>query len=234
MRKPESSSTVRIIFMALLAAIFVVPAFAKEKKDAVKSVADSVFTARYVFEHINSSSLEIIPTELRLDMLDYWDVDSVYKAVNVLNGLSWIDKVTDNYMKVTVSNVSSVEIKILPAGKEKIAMTVYTVGDSTQSEDSQVEFYDMDLNKLDSNKHLEVPDLKDFFDIPKGAVTKMSEIREMVPFPTVAYSASPDSDNLSARLTVEKYIDQDDWNIIKLFLKPSITLEWKKEKYKYK
>ena len=61
----------------------------------------------------------------------------------------------------------------------------------------------------------------------------MKEIEEMIPFPTMAFSASADSYNLTGRLTVEQYINQDDWNIAKLFVKPEITLHWKKDKYKY-
>ena len=112
-------------------------------------------------------------------------------------------------------------------------MTVYTVGADPQAADSQINFYDEALKPLEVKKYFVAPELKDFFDIPKGSVTTMKEIREMIPFPTVKYNASPSNDSLTARLTVEEYINEDDWNIIKLFLKPEINLEWKKEQYKY-
>ncbi len=61
----------------------------------------------------------------------------------------------------------------------------------------------------------------------------MKEIREMVPFPTVEYSANAENNSISARLTVGEFMNLDDYNIVKLFLKPEITLEWK-GKYKVK
>ena len=190
------------------------------------------FTARSVFEKLQTSSLEILPPTVRLDMLDYWDVDSVYKASNAMEGLSWLEKVTPSYLKVHISAVSTLEIKILPEKKEKIAMTVYTVGDDVQAQDSEIKFFDENLAELPGSKYFTMPNVKDFFEIPKGSATKMKEIEQMIPFPTIAFNANPDNDNLEARLTVEQYINEDDWNIAKLFAKPDLKLEWKKDKFR--
>ena len=208
-------------------------ASASKKEDSKKTEkVDSTFTAREVFSNIHTSALELLSKSTRLDMLDYWDVDSVYKASNVMEGLSWLEKVTPDYLKVQITPASSLEVKILPGKKGKFAMTIYTVGDDVQAQDSEIKFYDENLMELPASKYIELPKVKDFFEIPKGSVTKMSEIEDMIPFPTVAYSANPENDDIEARLTVESYINQDDWNIAKLFVKPSLTLTWKKDKYK--
>lgn len=201
-------------------------------QDAQPSATD--LAARNIFAELQSPALEVLKKTTRLDMLDYWDADSVFKAVNGLGGRSWLEKVTPSYLKLMVSPVSSYEIKILPTKKGKVIMTVYTVGGDSQAADSQVAFYDTTLKPLDAHKYFTAPDLKDFFDIPKGSLTSMKEIREMIPFSTVEWSASPDNDSLTGKLTVEKYMDTDNWNIVKLFLRPSITMEWKGDKYKYK
>lgn len=220
-----------ILMSALIALSLPVKA---EKKDDKKSVemTDSSFNAREVFSRINTTALEILPPSTRLDMLDYWDVDSVYRAMNAMGGLSMLEKVTENYLKVKITNVSSLEIKILPVKQGHIAMTIYTVGDSPQAEDSEIKFYDKDLNQLPTDHYFEVPQMKKFFDIPKGSTTTIKELEQMIPFPTIAYTASPDNNELTARLTVEEYINQDDWNIAKLFVRPFIILEWKKDKFK--
>lgn len=227
---------------ALGSALFIVSAFAvfnqpvnaavSDKTSARTNLPDSAFTARYVFEKIYTPALEILPPSTRLDMLDYWDVDSVYKASNVMEGLSWLESVSPDYLKVRITSVSTLEIKILPEKKGKIALTIYTVGDDVQAQDSQLKFYDSSLAELPSQKFIEMPRVKNFFEIPKGSATKMKEIEEMIPFPTIAFNADPENLNLTARLTVEKYINQDDWNIAKLFVKPHITFEWNKDKYK--
>ena len=191
-------------------------------------------TARDIFAKMQTPALETLKRTTRLDMLDYWDADSIFKATNSLGGLSNLEKVTPGYLKVKISPVSTFEIKILPAKKGEVVMTIYSVGGESQAIDSQVSFYDAAGNQLPTEKYFSTPELKDFFDIPKGSLTKMKEVKEMIPFPTIEYSANSETDNISARLTVGEFMNVDDYNIIKLFLKPEITLEWKGEKYKYK
>ena len=219
--------------LLLVSAIAVFPAklHAEEKTHAADT---TTLTARSAFERIHTSELEILPPSARLDMLDYWDVDSVYKASNAMSGLSWLENVTPDYLKVRISSVSTIEFKILNTKKEELLMTVYTVGDDEQAMDSQVKFYNSGLEELETNKYFSLPDVKDFFEIPKGSVTKVKELEQMIPFPTICVTAFPGNDDLQARLTVEKYINQDDWNIAKLFVKPYITFEWNKDKYKLK
>lgn len=181
---------------------------------------------REVFSSLQCPALEILKRTTRLDMLDYWDADSVYKASNAMEGLSWIEEATPDYLRVRLTPVSLLEMKLLPVKKGNVVMTVYTVGDSIQAQDSQVDFYDEALRPLDRKKYFSPPGLQAFFDIPKGSLTSMKEIKEMIPFPTVAYSASPGSDSLKARLTVGEYMSVDDYNIVKLFLLPEIELKW--------
>ena len=202
-------------------------------RQAPDSVAAEPLTARVAFTELQSPALEILKRTTRLDMLDYWDADSIYKAKNAVMGLSWIETLSPDYIKVRLSEVSFCEIKLLPEKNGRIVMTIYTVGDSVQAPDSQVDFYDTSLRPLDRKKYFKAPDLKDFFEIPKGSMTSMKEIREMVPFPTVEYSANAENNSISARLTVGEFMNLDDYNIVKLFLKPEITLEWK-GKYKVK
>lgn len=233
-KKIKSKAFGSILLLVSAIAVFTPRVKAEQLKTSDNLIlSDSTFTARNVFERIHTSALEILPKSTRLDMLDYWDVDSVYKASNAMEGLSWLEKVTPDYLKVKVTSVSEFEIKILPEKTNKIVMTIYTVGDDEQAQDSQIKFYDESLTELDREKYLILPQIKDFFDIPKGSTTKMKEIEEMIPFPTMAFSANPENDNIEVRLTVSQYINQDDWNIAKLFAKPYITLEWKKGRYKY-
>lgn len=201
--------------------------------DSEKAEERKVTTARDAFTYLNIPALEILKRTTRLDMLDYLDADSVYKASNSMSGLSWIEKCTPDYMKVVLTPVSTLELKMLKSKKDGIVtMAIYTVGSEMQAEDSEITFTDEKLHPLDAKKFFRQPKLEDFFDIPKGSLTSMKEIKEMIPFPTVAYSASPDNDDISARLTVEKYMNLDDYNIVKLFLKPSITLKWNGKDYK--
>lgn len=218
----------RSLIAAVSLIIFaIVPVSAQEKP------GDSALTARSVFERLQSPALEILKPTLRLDMLDYWDADSVYRVRNALTGQSWLDAVTPDYLRVNITPVSTLEIKLLPVKKGEIVMTIYTVGGEGQARDSSVEFFDPStLTPLPAAPYFTEPDLKVFFDIPKGSATNMKEIRDMIPFTTVEYSASPDSNDLTARMTAAEYINIDDRNIVNLFLLPQVKTSWK-GKYKF-
>lgn len=225
-RKNNVSALIRMVVVMALAVASAIPCHAAGEEEGKKE-----FAVRDLFVELQSPALEILKKTTRLDMLDYWDADSIYKATNAMEGLSWLENVTPGYLKVRVTPVSTLELKVLPVKKGNVVMSVYTVGGESQAEDSQIDFYDEDGTPLDAGKYFTAPDLSRFFDIPKGSLTSMKEIRGMIPFPTVAYGASPDNDALSARLTVGEYMDVDNYNIIKLFLKPEVILEWK-GKYK--
>ena len=194
--------------------------------------ADTI-SVRRAFVEYPVAALDILSRTNRLDMLDYWDVDSIWSATNGMEGLSHLDAVTHDYLKVTITPVSSLQLKILPLRKGgQLLMSIYTVGDSTQAPDSDVKFFNAQMQELDRTKFLPYPKLKEFFEIPKGCETSQKEIDKMIPFPTVEYDAAASSTTLKAKLTIGDYMNVDDYNIIKLFLKPEVEYEWKDGKFK--
>lgn len=190
-------------------------------------------TPKEVFTNLQTQPLEILKKTIRLDMLDYWDADSVFKARNVMNGESWIENMSDNYAKIRITPVSSLEIKILPVKKgEPIVMTIYTIGGNGQAKDSSVDFFDSSLKPLKDNELLKTPILKDFLSIPKGSSMKVSDLEKELPFTTIEYSASAESDDVLARLTVSDFLGKEESERITPFILPHITLRWDGRKLK--
>lgn len=185
-----------------------------------------------VFANLHTPGLETIRKSARLDLTDYWAADSIHKVVTVSGGAAWLEAFTNDYLRVRVSPVSVVELRILPSGKHKIVGCVYTVGDSVQAKDSEINFYDASLRPLDKKKYFKAPELREFFNIPKGEENIFSEIREDVPFPTVAYTFSPDNTTLTARLTIEDYVSPDCLPLLRKYLQKDIVAQWK-GKYKF-
>lgn len=189
-------------------------------------------TARSVFVNLQDQPLEILKRTTRLDMLDYWDADSVVKVKNAMEGLSWLTDVKEGYLKAVVTPVSQLEIKLLPVKNDTIVMTLYTVGASPQAQDTQVSFYDRSLRPLTAGKYFKAPELKQFLDIPKGAGVTVKELEEMVPFPTVRYNVNPDNGDLEAVLTVTDYMGVEARDKLKPNLRPSLATPWK-GKYRF-
>ena len=186
------------------------------------------------FLELQTDALDILPRTVRFDMLEYFKADSVYMATNAMGGKSFLREVGPGFLEVQITDVSSMQIKLLPSRKNgEIIATIYTVGGSGQAPDSELRFYDQ-LKSIPAGKLMPRMELKHFFEIPRGSVTTMKEIEQTVPFPTIEFKASPDSDSLSARLTIEGFMNQDDYNVIRLFEKPGLTLDWDGSKFRFR
>lgn len=229
-RKGKRNKVFRILTAACVILAGFVPAAsaATEAADTIKTDAASAFVRLPV------STLDIIPTSTRLDMLDYFAADSVYQAPNAMEGLSWLTDVKPDFLEVRITDASTLQVKILPAKKEpgSIVMTIYTVGGDGQASDSDVRFFDWNFKELPREKYLKMPQLKEYLDIPKGSLTSLRELEETVPFPTFHFSASPGSDALTGRLTVGDYMTKDDYNILKLFVRPQVVYTWTGKDYR--
>lgn len=211
-----------------LAITAVAPVSAQEKP------GDSALTARGVFERLQSPALEILSPSSRLDMLDYWDADSVYQVKNALNGRSWLTELTPDMVNVNITPVSTLTIKLLPVKGGNVAMTIYTIGGDGQARDSKVDFYDpVTMAQLDGTRFFKEPDLKGFFNITKDSAVTLGELQEMIPFTTVEYTVTPGSDEISAELTSLEYIGLDERKKAEPLLRAPLKARWK-GKYSFK
>lgn len=216
------------LLAALIVALFcplLLQARTKEGPDTI--------SARRAFVEMPALVLDLLPKDTRLDMLDFYDVDSVWQAKNEFGGNSSLQTVAPDYLKVKITPVSDLQIKVLRNSKgNDVVMTIYTTGDDEGSRDSEVRFYDTSMQELDARKYFEAPRLRDFFEIPKGSITKMKEIEELIPFYTIEYTAAPGSNAVEGRLTIGELLTMEDMKIVSLFMKPEIKLLWNGNKLK--
>ncbi|MCM1291421.1 MAG: DUF3256 family protein [Prevotella sp.] len=197
-------------------------------------VENNEVKAADVFSRLPVDVLDLLSPSTRLDMLEYWQNDSTIVVLNDLGGESKLINVTDNFLEVQLTAVSTLQIKILanPKNGRQTVMTIYTVGNDNMAKDSDVSFYDIDLKPIPTDKILPAPKIKDFFSIPKGSLTTYKEIMQMIPFPTYLFIASPSDDNLTVKLTIGEAISQDDLKILSLFRLPYITYRWDGSRFK--
>ena len=194
-------------------------------------------TASKVFAEIPIEVLDMLRPSTRLDMLDYYShADSLVMATDALGGKSQLQQVAPDYLKLSVTPVSTLEIKILPSKKGSVVMTLYTVSDiSSQpsgASDTRVQFFDSNLKPLDSKKFLKAPSLKDFFNLKDSGI-KESDLTEKIPFDAIAYTTGPGSAPLTATFTTLSTLSQEDRDLLTPLLIPTLTADWN-QSYKFK
>lgn len=194
----------------------------------VKTPADTI-TAATAFLRIPQQELDLLSLSMRQDMLDYMQQrDSVYKKANIYRGLSWIETLKPDYISVHLSEVSSLQIKLLPLKGSglPLVMTVYTIDDGNGTADSTVSFYDNSMRPLPTGKYLKTPDPKDFYDIPKDAPVSRHDMEEAFPFYTFCMKVDPESGNLTGELTSANMLTLEQSELLKPYLRTALHWDW--------
>lgn len=196
-------------------------------KPAPPPAANDTLTAARVFADLPVSVLDMLDRSTRLDMLDYAAVDSVYAAPNLLEGYSRLTKLTPTYARVELTDVSTLQIKLLPSKKYgDVIMVLYTVGSPTQASDTGIQFFDPQFRELKLSDCFRRPEVKDFFDVPKDSGHTLKELEAMIPFPNFKIEASPDADTAEVTLSLGSTVDLDDLALLQTYLRPSLTYTW--------
>lgn len=220
-----------LINIAASAALLAASALPAASATPSPALTDTV-TASDAFVAMPAQTLDLLTRSMRLDMLEYWKIDSIADIANTMEGFSHLCRpVTDDWLKVQVTPVTTLTIRMLPTRKGRIAATVYTIGDSLQAADSEIRFYDAEMNELKRDRFIKTPSSEDFFDF-KGVDHKLrKELLSLVPFPTVEYTLSPDGTDLKARLTVGKYMGREDLEKITPYLRRDRVYHWTGSRY---
>lgn len=220
------------VLIALVVTAFGLPVSASEKASAT---GGETATAAELFVNMPTLTLDILTKGMRQDMLDYLKVDSVYNVMNTMEGFSHINlPMTDDFIQVQITPVTLYTIRELPYKGGKIAMTLYTVGDSVQAEDTEIRFYDLELNELKRDKFIKTLSTDDFLNLQGVSGKLKEEIRETVPFPTVKYSIGPSGDTLKAELTVGEFLSKESLEKIAPYMRREREMVWNGSKFELK
>lgn len=214
-------------------------------------------TARQAFVALETPCLNLLTGQMRSDLLTYYDADTLRRIPNALSGMSQLTRpVTDTYLKVQITPVSTMTVKILPGRRNRkgecdtIIATVYTISAPGHAADSQINFYGTDLRPLRTDKYLPLPQVSDFLTIDadktedreqkkdakvlndenhltkKEAKVLRRKLSALIPYPTIEYILTPDSDDLTALLTVADYLGAESMQSLSPYLQPNLIYHW--------
>ena len=199
------------------------------------SVAEAK-TIRELFADEPDDIFILLPKSTRLDMLDYFDVGKMVKVENSLSSgkkVSRLLKVTDSSIDVAVTQSSQVSMTLLTSAK---ADSVIAVVQTYQVPyfDSQISFYDVDWNKINTSKYFDAPTVKSFI-LPGTDKKIVNDILQSVKFSLISYSIEQ-ADNgdvtLTASLNLEGVMVKEDYDRIKDYLSKTIVYRLSNLKFK--
>ena len=162
----------------------------------------------------------------RLDMVDYYAAGQKKVVRDQMDGETYIESMTDDYMKVVISSAATVEMRLVDSrqGKIIVVSTTYTL----PAADSRIDIYDETWNPLDSRHYVAMPVLDDLL---VGVDKKRrSEIESIVDFTLIGASLA-DADTIVFTPSFDKYLPDEDYDAIKPYVRTSVVYRWNGKRY---
>lgn len=187
-------------------------------------------TAGDVFCSSSSDVFNVIPANMRAEMLAYLEVGRVVPVETAYGEEAKLVRATDNYVKVRMSAASEVEMLMLTGSRDTVLLVVQTV--ETPARDSRITAIDTEGNPLRLDKLLKEPQMKDFVRLPKGSKMKPDDVLAKVRFPLISYSINDSAMTLTARQNLKEFMSTDDYAEIAPYLTDSITFRAQGTRFK--
>lgn len=181
------------------------------------SVALPAQDIRTLFIEAPDSVLPSLPRSVRADCVDFADAGMNYPVSNIFDGKSVLKELDDDHLLLQSTAVSTVEMKLLPAGDSYVVCVVKTV--FAEAADSRIAFFDHDWKRLDTGLYFTPPAIKDFFAGEDNKVLDMCDIY------LVSLKLDSEKDFVVAEYTMPDYMNSDDAGKVRSSLR-KIVYRW--------
>lgn len=230
-------TTVARLLMALVAVVaaFEIPVSARENElEIVESSADSTLSVSVGSLFVSSplSVLDLLRPEMRQSLVTHRADGSKAAVVNNLYSMSTMEVLTDNYLKVRLTDASTLTLNLIEEkGKSPVIVAVYTIGGPERASDSDISFYDTDWKTLKKEKMWYQPKISDFLSKEADPTSDLKKVGKLVPFPTYELTVSEDGRTVTGNLTVGKYMSEEAETELRPYVVGKRVWRWDGKKY---
>lgn len=180
-------------------------------------------------------SLSPLWTEVnRADFGDFLASNMKAKVRNRFGNFSEMLKLTDDYLLMQSSSVSTMEMKLLPLNDSvKVICMVQTY--LAPVADSHLSFYDTTWKELPADQFIQLPAEDLFYKTPVTSqqADSLSELRKYADMYLLKASLSEEGEVLSFAYMTPEYLDKETSDRLKPFLRSGVIgYEWKAGKFR--
>ena len=179
---------------------------------------------RTLFLEAPESIFPLLSRSYRADMVDYIDAGMTAKVTNSLDGISVLEELGADYMRLATTASSSIQAKLLPVKGDAVICVIRSV--KAEVADSRICFYDKEWNLVDGSGMFTPPAIKDFFVSDADA----DEWTDACDIYLVSLTLSAGDNTLVAEYTMPSYMNVDDTGKIEPLLR-RLTYCWNGERF---
>ena len=159
---------------------------------------------RDIFLNAPDAIFPLLDKSYRADLVDYIDAGMKAKVTNKFDGISVLEQLDDDYMRLATSESSMMQMKLLPTQGDTIICVVKSV--RAEAVDSRICFYDKEWNLLAVGEKFRAPSISEFFISPEDA----AEHIDICDIYLVALELSANENSLVAEYTMPVYMSRED------------------------
>lgn len=182
--------------------------------------ANAQLTAADAFVNAPRNVFPLLDKTTRLDMIDYYNSGSATPSTNQMQGKSRITEMTPGSIKISMTDASSYQLALLPAGNDTVIALISTV--ATPAPDSNLAFYTSDWTAMTAADIFSKPTLKEW--LTNGG--KPDDVEGLVPFLLVSYDYNPQTTILTLTNNTKQFLSDDVYDIVGSYLLPQINYKW--------
>ena len=198
-----------------------------------------LFSFTTLFSQNIISAFEIIPDEhliqidpnRRKDLIDLKKSNKPAVTTNKLGGVSELEVLTDDYIKLKLSNNSYFELKQFHKGDDSILCIIKTVCASVC--DSEITFYNSVWQKLNTDEYFQKPPIEMFVqDEYSNNDSILNIVRDQIDFTLLKLGFTEDDNNLNIEMDLKNTLPEENYKIISPFIKENpLQFTWKEGKF---
>lgn len=182
-----------------------------------------------VFANAPSSVFPLLDMNTRLDMVDYFKSGMSTPSQNALEGKSQITELTHDYMDVRMTDSSTAQLIMLPAGTQEYVALINTVASPGLDSNMKVFLYENGEWGDAQLTAFTKPGWKEW--LTDGGQSHREEVEMQVPFMLVSYKYNPSSKELILTNNLSKFLDKDLYEDIADYLRSQLTYTWNGSKF---
>jgi hypothetical protein len=186
-----------------------------------------------VFVAMPDSITPLLTKVNKEDCIDFLASDMKAVVKNRFGNVAEMKVLTDDYVQMQISEVSTLEMKLLPVNDStRVVCMVRTVCASAC--DSSIRFYSSDWSKeLDVKDFLQVPSGEDFF-LPNDSLTDEAVLaRKKADMHVMKAMLSKDDASLTYLYTTPEYLNKEDKEkLLPLLKKDPIVFRWSEGRFR--
>ncbi|MDL2221029.1 DUF3256 family protein [Parabacteroides sp. OttesenSCG-928-N08] len=184
-------------------------------------------TISEIFVNIPEQQLPLLEKEWRLDLVDLYQSDKEARLQNMLGGFSVLEKLTDDYLLLRITERSRLEMKTFTlVNNTHVLCVVKTVEGPVP--DSRIQFYNTNWEPLNREDLLNPIALTAFF--KEDIDTESDDYRfalSRLDMEMIHYRLSPDAATVSVAFTTPAYLSLEERNrILPLLKEEPLLFTW--------